>query len=154
MAGRLRQLDGVCLGDFDRRRKIGAQNGGRNRRRFKGLINSSAPRAAVVGGEARRDRRALHRRRQNGRAADVDYSFPVSPHLRVFLKKLTYVAQNFINVLVTGFGNPVVHPQAFFSRSDYPGFSQIREMPRNFRLVGLQHFDEKADANFVVSHQI
>jgi hypothetical protein len=47
-----------------------------------------------------------------------------------------------------------MNPLAVAARLNYTRAAQVSEMPRNFRLIYLQNFDEKTYANLVVSDQI
>jgi hypothetical protein len=54
-------------------------------------------------------------------------------------------------MLIRRIDNSVMHPFAFASRADNPRPPQVRQVPRNTRLICLQDLNQKADAHFVVT---
>jgi len=57
-------------------------------------------------------------------------------------------------VLVSGPNDPVVHPKSFAAGGDEARAAKIREMARYLRLASAKAFDEEADTDLVLSHQV
>src|SRR5581483_9634880 len=55
---------------------------------------------------------------------------------------------------VTRHGEPIMHPLPFPTRGNQAGSSQIREMSRDLRLWRADHFNEVADADFLLGHEM
>jgi hypothetical protein len=50
--------------------------------------------------------------------------------------------------------DPIMHPLAFPASGNDPSASQIRQVPGDFGLRLAEDFDEIADADFLVAHEI
>ena len=48
----------------------------------------------------------------------------------------------------------VVHPLAFAACGDDAGIAEVGEVPGDFRLGLIEDFDEVADADFLIAHEI
>jgi hypothetical protein len=88
------------------------------------------------------------------RAAYALHSRAIAFHRRVVCQPGADFAKNVGSMRVWRFYQPVMYPLAFSARRDNSGTSQVREMPRDFWLIQLQHFHEKAHANFILPNQV
>ena len=52
------------------------------------------------------------------------------------------------------FGPAVIAPQPLLAAHDQPGFAQVGQMPRRFRLRNAQHLDDVADAQFAAAEHV
>jgi hypothetical protein len=57
-------------------------------------------------------------------------------------------------VWIGRFDEPVVGPSSIAARSDESGATQVREVPRNLRLICLENLDAIADASFLVTEKL
>jgi hypothetical protein len=96
----------------------------------------------------------LELNRKLGGAADCLESGAIVFHDRVICESRPYFTKDIRRVSVRWFNQSIMNPLAVTSRLDYSRTTQISEVPGDFRLIYLQYFDEKADANFVVANEI
>jgi hypothetical protein len=93
----------------------------------------------------------------NGHSRRAAYSLQpraITLHRRVVCQPGANFTKDIRCMRVRRFYQPVMYPFAFPARGDNSGTSQVREMPGDFWLIQLQHFHEKAYANFVFSNQV
>ena len=78
----------------------------------------------------------------------------VAAHLGIVAEGGPNLVQDARGVRIGRNHDAVVHPQALAAGGDNAGAAQISEVAGNFGLIGLQDFDEIADAEFGVAHEV
>jgi hypothetical protein len=87
-------------------------------------------------------------------ATDLEKAFAIALHLRILFEPFSHLAEDGGRVRIRRFYNPVVHPLPVPPGCYNPGSPQVCQVARDFRLVGLEDFDEETDANLGVTHQV
>jgi hypothetical protein len=57
-------------------------------------------------------------------------------------------------VRIGGLDESIVSPLSIASRGNEPGASQIRKVPRYFRLIRFENFNARADTQLVVAEEL
>ena len=90
----------------------------------------------------------------NLHAAHLNEASAIALQLTIIGEPVTNIAKYLGGVPVGGLDHFIVHPLAITSGFDNSGPAQIRQMPRDFRLIRFEDFNEIAHADFVASHEI
>jgi hypothetical protein len=85
---------------------------------------------------------------------DFNQSFAVTLHLAISAQPHQRVLQNPRRILIWRDYDPVVHPWSLSARPNNARSAQIRQMATDFWLIGLEDLDEKANAHFVLTHEM
>lgn len=99
-----------------------------------------------------RARRGLNADWRMRSAADFRQLFSVFLHNLIIFQPFLNVAQNPRRVFVFRCDDAVMRPNSVAPGGDDTGFSQIREVSRNLRLVRSDNLDEIAHADFGFAH--
>lgn len=104
-------------------------------------------------GRRGRRRRALQSDESGGAAGRVE-ACEVLLHFRVTCGGLQDFVEDSGEGRVFWTVDAVVHPEAFAAGGDEAGAAQVGQVSRDLGLAGFQAFDEEADADFVVAHEV
>lgn len=78
----------------------------------------------------------------------------VELHLRIISEGRAQFADDSGDVCIGGLSESIVGPLAVATRRDESGATKISEVARDFWLVGLEDFNARADAEFIVTEQM
>lgn len=99
-------------------------------------------------------RRALKSRNRLGRTTGLRQSHQIGLHCLLVFESSESLAKDLSSAGVGRNGNPVMHPLAVPASGDDAGAPQIGEMAGDLRLRTTQDFDEVADADLLISHEV
>jgi hypothetical protein len=88
------------------------------------------------------------------RTAYLLESGAITSHRRVVLQSGPHFTKDVGRTGIRWLNQSIVNPLAFATRGNHPRTTQVSKVPRDLRLINLQHLNEETNANFVVSHEI
>jgi len=75
-------------------------------------------------------------------------------HLGIVCEPRAQFAKDLCDVCVGWLSEAVVSPLAVAARGDEAGAAEVREVSRNFWLIGPQNFNARTDAQLIVTEQV